>query len=87
MAKSCPEGKVLKGGKCIPRVNKEVVSKLRKRYKTNPKTGITTIGERAGKESPGYKKGKYWLRGEGRFTDVGSPEHKSDLRPFRKKKR
>ena len=84
---TCPTGQILKGGKCIPKVSKEVVSKLRQRYKTNPKTGVTTLGERSGKESPGYKKGKYWLRGAGKYTDIGSLEHKSDLRPFRKKKK
>ena len=31
--KTCPKGQILKGGKCIPRVSKEVVSKLQITYK------------------------------------------------------
>ena len=60
-------------------VNLEVAKKLRKKYKTDPKTGITDLSKRAGKDSPGYKKGKYWLRNKGKYTDVGSQEHKADL--------
>jgi hypothetical protein len=63
----------------MKKVNLEVAEKLRKKYKTDPKTGITDLSKRAGKDSPGYKKGKYWLRNEGKYADVGSQEHKADL--------
>lgn len=64
------------GGK----VNMEAVKKAKKKYYTDPKTGITDLSKRAGKESPGYKKGKYWLRKEGKYVDTGSEGHIKDLK-------
>ena len=69
-------------------VNQEAVEKLRKKYKTDPKTGVTDLSKRAGTDSPGYKKGKYWLRKEGKYVDTGSEGHKKDISEItgRKKK-
>jgi len=67
------------GGK----VDSVAAAKLRKKYKTNPKTGKTDLSKRVGKDSPGYKKGKYWLRNKGKYTDIGSPEHTADLKALK----
>ncbi len=67
----------------IYREGGEVAEKLRKKYKTDPKTGITDLSKRAGKDSPGYKEGKYWLRKAGKYVNVGSKEHKKDLKKIK----